>query len=139
MSGIVKHGFNEHWRARDLAYKELQEALLERFFTVITVLSEQICPRRKGPGRPPKIGAKEAAFLAAVREHHRQMPYRELASSRYVKWLGIAGVHYTAIQKAIDRLPKRLLDAAMKTFAEMVSSGEADCVADATCFRPQEI
>ncbi|MBE0447835.1 MAG: hypothetical protein IBX64_07005 [Actinobacteria bacterium] len=132
---MAKYGFNEHWRARDRAYRELNEALLERFFIVITALSERLCPRRKGPGRPPKIGAKEAAFLAAVREHHHQMPYRELASSRYVKWLGIAGVHYTVIQKAIDRLPKRLLDEAMRAFAGMMGSKEADCVADATCFR----
>ena len=132
---MAKYGFNEHRRARDRAYRELNEALLERLFVVITALSERLCPRRKGPGRPPKIGAKEAVFLAAVREHHHQMPYRELASSRYVKWLGIAGMHYTAIQKAIDRLPKRLLDEAMRTFAEMVSAGKADCVADATCFR----
>jgi len=136
---MVKYGFNEHWRTRDRVYEELHEALLKRLFAVIAVLSEQLCPRRKGPGRPPKIGAKEAAFLAAVREHHHQMPYRELASSRYVKWLGIARVHYTAIQKAIDRLPERLLDEAIRTFAELVSSGEMDCVADATCFRPQEI
>lgn len=136
---MVKYGFNKHWHARDQAYEKLSRALLEHFFAVIATLSEQLCPRRKGPGRPPKIGAKEAAFLAVVREHHHQMPYRELASSSYVKWLGIAGVHYTAIQKAIDRLAKRLLDEAMRAFAEMVSSREADCVADATCFRPQEI
>jgi len=135
---MVKYGFNKHWRARDKAYEELQEALLERFFAVIAVISEQLRPRKKGPGRPQKIGAKEAAFLAAVREHH-QMPYRELASSHYVKWLGIAGVHYTSIQKAIDRLPKRLLDEAMRSFAEMAGSREADCVVDATCFRSQEI
>jgi len=136
---MVKYGFNEHWCARHRAYEELHEALLERLFVVIAVISERLCPRKKGPGRLPKIGAKEAAFLAVVREHHHQMPYRELASSRYVKWLGIAGVHYTAIQKAIDRLPKRLLDEATRAFAELVSSKEADCIADATCFRPRKI
>lgn len=139
MKAITKYRFNESWRARDRAYGELHEALLERLFRAITVLSERLCPRKRGPGRPPKIGAKEAAFLAVVKEHHRQMPYRELASSRYIKWLGIAGVHYTSIQKAIDRLPKRLLDGTMRTFAEMVSSEEADCVVDATCFRSQEV
>ena len=136
---MTKYGFNEHWRARDQAHAKLPDALLDRFFTVVATLAEQLCPRKKGPGRPPKIGPKEAAFLAAVKEYHHQMPYRELAASRYVKWLDIAGVHYTAIQKAIDRLPKRLLDATMKTFAEMVSQRVTDCVADATCFRPQEI
>jgi hypothetical protein len=63
------------------------------------------------------------------------MPYRELAASHYVKWLGIASVHYTAIQKAIDRMPKQLFDGAIKTFAGMVSSREIEGVADATCFR----
>ena len=136
---MVKYGFNKHWRARDQAYERLSEALLERLFAVIAALSEQLCPRRKGPGRPPKIGAKEAAFLAAVKEHHHQMPYRELASSSYVKWLGIAGVHYTAIQKAIARLPKRLLDETARSFAELVSSEEIESVVDATSFRAQKI
>ena len=136
---MVKHGFNKHWRARDQAYKELPEALLGSFLAVLATLSEQLCPRKKGPGRPPKIGLKEAAFLAAVKEYHHQMPYRELAVSRYVKWLGIAGVHYTSIQKAIDRLPKRLFDNAIRTFAEMVSSKEIESVADATCFRRSKV
>lgn len=136
---MVKYGFNEHWRARDQAYEELHEALLERFFAVIAALSEQLFPRKKGPGRPPKIGPKEAAFLAAMKEYHHQMPYRELAASRYVKWLGIAGVHYTAIQKAIGRLPGRLFDEAIRTFAEMVGSKEMESVADATCFRHSKV
>ncbi|GAI23307.1 unnamed protein product, partial [marine sediment metagenome] len=29
----------------------------------------------------------DAAFLAAVREYHRQMPFRELAASSYAKKL----------------------------------------------------
>jgi len=136
---LVKYGFNEHWRARDQAYNELTEALLKKFLAVLTVLSERICPREKGPGQPPKVGHREAAFLAAVKEHHHQMPYRELAASHYVKWLGIAGVHYTTIQKAIDRLPKRLFDEAIRTFAEMVSSKEIEGVADATCFRRPKV
>ena len=136
---MVKHGFNEHWRARDQAYTKLPDALLEHFLAVLAALSEQLCPRKKGPGRPPKIGPKEAAFLAAVKEYHHQMPYRELAVSRYVKWLGIAGVHYTAIQKAINRLPKRLFEDAIRTFAEMVSSEEIESVADATCFRRSKV
>jgi len=139
VNALVKYGFNKQWRARDQAYEELPEALLERFFAVLSVLAERFCPRKKGPGRPPVIGPAEAAFLAAVKEHHHQMPYRELAASRYVKWLGISGVHYTAIQKAIARLPKRLLDEAARTFAEMVSSSEMEGVADATCFRSQEV
>jgi len=139
VSGITKYGFNEHWRARDQAYRELPEALLERLFAVLAVLAERVCPHKKGPGRPPVIGPREAAFLAVVKEHHRQMPYRELAASRYVKWLGIAGVHYTAIQKAIARLPKRLLNEAIRTFAEIVSSKEIEGVADATCFRAQKV
>ena len=136
---MVKYGFNKHWRARDQAYEELPEALLERFFAVLAALAEGLCPPKKGPGRNPVIDPAKAAFLAAVKEHHHQMPYRELAASRYVKWLGISGVHYTAIQKAIARLPKRLLDDAARTFAEMVSSKEIEGVADATCFRSQKV
>jgi len=105
----------------------------------ISTLADRLYPRKEGPGQPPKVGMKEAAFLAVIREHHHQMPYRELASSRYVRWLGIAGVHYTAIQKAIGRLPKRLLDEAIGTLAEFVSSEEMDAVADATCFRAQKV
>jgi len=136
---LVKYGFNKHWRARDQAYNELTEALLKRFSTVLVALAEQLYPRKKGRGRPLVIDPAKAAFLAVVKEHHRQMPYRELAASRYVKWLGIAGVHYTAIQKAIARLPKRLLDEAIRVFAEMVSSKEIDGIADATCFRAQKV
>lgn len=136
---MVKYGFNEHWRARDRAYEKLPDALLNQFLVVLTVLSEQICPRKKGPGQPPKVGHREAAFLAAVKEYHHQMPYRELAASRYVKWLGISGVHYTTIQKAIGRLPKRLFDGAIRTFAEMVSSKEIEGVADATSFRRPKV
>ncbi|MFH1821228.1 MAG: hypothetical protein ABH852_02135 [Methanobacteriota archaeon] len=140
MSGITtKYGFNERWRDRDRAYRELPDALLERLFALISTLSDRLYPRKKGPGQPPKVGMKEAAFLAVIKEHHREMPYRELASSRYVRWLGIAGVHYTTIQKAIGRLPQRLLDEAIGTLAELVSSEEMDAVVDATCFRPQEI
>jgi hypothetical protein len=139
VSGITKYGFNEHWRDRDRAYRELPDALLERLFVLISTLADCLYPKKEGPGQPPKVGMKEAAFLAVVREHHHQMPYRELASSRYVRWLGIAGVHYTTIQKAIGRLPQRLLDEAIGTLAELVSSEEIDAVADATCFRPQEI
>lgn len=139
VSGTVKYKFNERWRARDKAYEELPEAMLERLFAVLAALAERLCPRKKGPGRPLVIGPAEAAFLAAVKEHHRQMPYRELAVSRYVKWLGISGVHYTAIQKAIARLPERLLDEAIRTFAEMVSSSEIEGVADATSFRARKV
>lgn len=139
MNGITKYGFTEHWRTRDQAYGELPEAPLERLFAVLSVLAELVCPHKKGPGRPPVIGPKEAAFLAVVKEHHHQIPYRELAAGRYVKWLGIAGVHYTAIQKAIARLPERLVDEAAKTFAEMMCSSEIEGTADATCVRAQKI
>ena len=139
MNALVKYGFNEHWRARDQAYGELPEALPERSFAVLATLAERLCPRKKGHGRLLVIGSAEAAFLAVVKEYHRKMPYRELAASRYVKWLDIASVHYTAIQKAIARLPKRLLDEATRTFAEMVSSSEIEGVADATCFRAQKV
>lgn len=111
--------------------------MLKRFFALISSLAEQICPRKKGPGQPPKVGPAEAAFLAAIKEHCRQMPYRELAASSYVKWLGIEGVHYTTIQKAIGRLPQKLLEEAIRKLAELVSAKEMDAVVDATCFRPK--
>jgi len=136
---MAKYGFNERWRDRDRAYEELPDALLERLFVLITTLADRLYPRKRGLGQPQKVGMKEAAFLAVVKEHHHQMPYRELASSRYVRWLGIAGVHYTTIQRAIGRLPKRLLDEAIRTLAELVSSEGMDAVVDATYFRPQKI
>lgn len=136
---MAKYGFNEHWHDRDRAYRELPDALLERLFVLISTLADHLYPNKRGPGQPPKVGMKEAAFLAVVKEHHHQMPYRELASSCYVRWLDIAGVHYTTIQKAIGRLPKRLLDEAIRTLAELVSSEEMDGVVDATCFRPSEV
>jgi hypothetical protein len=139
VSGITKYGFNERWRDRDRAYRELPDALLERLFALISTLADRLYPRKEGPGQPPKVGMKEAACLAVIREHHHQMPYRELASSRYVRWLGIAGVHYTTIQKAICRLPQQLLDEAIGALAELVSSEEMDAVADATCFRAQKV
>jgi hypothetical protein len=135
--GITKYRFNERWRDRDRSYRELPDALLERLFVLIITLADRLYPKKGGPGQPPKVGMKEAAFLAVVREHHHQMPYRELASSRYVMWLGIAGVHYTTIQKATGRLPQRLLDEAIRTLAELVSSEEMDGVVDATAFAVQ--
>lgn len=67
-----------------------------------------------------------------VREH-RRMTYRELASSCYARWLGVR-VHYTAIQKAIARLPEQFLSEAMRVYAELVSGESMDGVADATEF-----
>jgi len=138
VSGITKYGFNERWRDRDRAYRELPDALLERLFALISTIADRLYPKKRGLGQPPKVGMKEAAFLAVIKEHHREMPYRELAVSRYVRWLGIS-VHYTTIQKAIGRLPQRLLDEAIGALAGLVSSEEMDAVADATCFRAQEI
>ena len=61
------------------------------------------------------------------------MAYRELASSRYARWLGVR-VHYTAIQKAIARLPEWFLNEAMRIYAELVSGESMDGGADATEF-----
>ena len=89
--------------------------------------------KKRGPGRPRKLSDAEAAFLAAVREHHHQMPYRELAISSYAKRLGIK-IHYTNLRIAIERLPERLLRETMRLLAELVSSERVDCVVDATSF-----
>jgi transposase len=86
----------------------------------------------RGPGRPPKLGLAETALLAVVREH-RRMTYRELAASRYARRLGLR-VHYTAIQKAIARLPEHFLNEAARVYAELVSGESMDAVADATEF-----
>ena len=75
----------------------------------------------------------DAAFLAAVREYHRQMPFRELAVSSYAKRIGVK-IHYTNLRKAIERLPDRLLREVMRLLAELVSSEKIDCVVDATSF-----
>lgn len=86
---MVKHGFNRRWRDRDRAYKELPDAILEKLYAVISSLAEGHRPKRK-MGRPLKVDLAKAAFLAVIKKHHREMPYRELAASRYVKWLGIS-------------------------------------------------
>ncbi len=49
-----------------------------------------------------------------------------------MKFLGIAEIHYTTIQKAIGRLPSGLLITGMTVIAERVSGEEMDCVFDAT-------
>ncbi len=105
---MVKYGFNEHWRDRDNAYRRLPDAILEKLYAVISSLAEGRRPKRK-MGRPLKVDLAKAAFLEVIKEHHREMPYRELAVSKYVEWLGIKGVHYTTMQKAIGRLPDELL------------------------------
>ena len=45
----------------------------------------------------------KAAFLAALRQYYA-LTYRDLAASEYTKWLGLEGIHYTTIHKAIKRL-----------------------------------
>lgn len=105
---MVKYGFTERWRDRDNAYRRLPDIILEKLYTVISSLAEGHRPKRK-MGMPLKVDLAKAAFLAVIKEHHREMPYRELAVSKYVEWLGIKGVHYTTMQKAIGRLPDELL------------------------------
>lgn len=131
MRKTAKYSFNEYWRERDRAYGELPKAILEKLYAVISRLAGKSHPRGRG-GRPPKVTQAIAAFLAVIKEHHREIPYRELAASKYVKWLGIEGVHYTTIQKAIDRLPDELLKEAARALAELVSSEGMDCVIDGT-------
>jgi hypothetical protein len=127
----VKYGFNGKWRARDRAYEKFDDALLHLLLLTLKELA-QLLPRKQGPGRPPKLDPPKTAFLAAVREHY-DMGYRELASSRYVKFLALR-VHYTSIQKAIARLPKWFIEEAARHFAELVCESPIEVVADSTGF-----
>ncbi|KXA89980.1 hypothetical protein AKJ61_01730 [candidate division MSBL1 archaeon SCGC-AAA259B11] len=90
-----------------------------------------ICPDQ-GVGRPAKVTAAKAAFLVVVKEQGKETTYRDLASSDYVKKLGISKVHYTTIHKAVKRLPSGFLETVMRLFGERVSKEEMDCVFDAT-------
>ncbi|MCW3141056.1 MAG: hypothetical protein N2V72_02585 [Methanophagales archaeon] len=42
------------------------------------------------------------------------MTYRDLAESEYMEQLGLQGVHYTTIHKAIKRLPETFPEEAMR-------------------------
>ncbi len=53
---MAKYGFNERWRDRDRAYRELPDALLERLFVLIVTLADRLYSRKRGPGQPPKVG-----------------------------------------------------------------------------------
>lgn len=111
----------------------MEKTILQCLYAALLSLSDRLLPRKSPgtPGRPQELGPAETAFLAIVREYHHQMPYRELASSRYARWLGLH-VHYTAIQKAIARLPEWFMEEAARIFADIVSSETIDCVVDAT-------
>ena len=87
----------------------------------------------RGRGRPPRITPAKAAFLAAVRQFH-SLSYRALATSDYTRWLGLKGVHYTSIHKAIKRLPEDLFEEAIKILAEMTSNSPIIAIVDATIF-----
>jgi len=90
-----------------------------------------ILPR--GRGRPAKVTPANAALLAAIRQQYA-MTYRDLAASEYMEWLGLQGVHYTTIHKAIKRLPETFLEEAMRILAEMTSNSQITAIVDATIF-----
>lgn len=62
------------------------------------------------------------------------MTYRGLAASDYMKLLGLQGVHYTTIQKAIKRLPESFLEETMRILAEVTSKSPITAIVDATVF-----
>ena len=62
------------------------------------------------------------------------MTYRDLAASEWVKWLGLWGIHYTTIHKAIKRLPEWFAEEAMRILAEMTSGSPITAIVDATIF-----
>lgn len=62
------------------------------------------------------------------------MTYRGLAASNYMKWLGLQGIHYTTIQKAIKRLTDGFLEKAMRILAGMTSNSPIIAIVDATIF-----
>ncbi|KXB06452.1 hypothetical protein AKJ53_00175 [candidate division MSBL1 archaeon SCGC-AAA382F02] len=131
MKNVTKYEYNERWRRRDVAYKSLEEELKERVYPLLRSLARTCLPEN-GAGRPPKVDRAMAAFLAVAKEHGNENTYRELVASEWVEFLGIPEIHYTTIHKAVKRLPPGLLEAAMRLFAERVSSDGMDCVIDAT-------
>lgn len=128
---VTKFAYNEKWRERDVAYSDLEEELKRRLYPLVCSLS-RVCYPENRTGRPPKVDRAMAAFLAVAKEHGNENTYRELAASGWVEFLEISEVHYTTIHKAVKRVPPGLLEAAMRLFAERVSSGGMDCVIDAT-------
>ncbi|KXA89485.1 hypothetical protein AKJ62_03020, partial [candidate division MSBL1 archaeon SCGC-AAA259D14] len=63
-------------------------------YPVISSLVRVCYPWTKnGVGRPPKITPAKAAFLIVVKERGKEITYRDLATSDYVKELGIPEVH----------------------------------------------
>lgn len=130
---MVKHGFNKRWRERDAAYEELPAAIQEELLRYIERAVRRVPPKPRGRGRIPKLTHAQAAFLAAVREYHHQMPYRELASSVYLKRLGVR-IHYTNLRISIERVPRWLLREAVRALAELVAPEPQECVVDAKSF-----
>lgn len=130
---MVKHGFNKRWRERDRVYEKLSVAVQRELLHRIEQVVQRTPPKPKGRGRPSKLTDAQAVFLAAVREHHHQMPYRELASSEYLKRLGVR-IHYTNLRKSIERAPRWLLREAIRTLAELVAPNPEECVMDAKSF-----
>ena len=57
-----------------------------------------------------------------------------MAASGYTKWLGLEGVHYTSIHKAIKRLLEGFQEEAMRILAAMTSNNPITAIVDATIF-----
>ncbi|KXB03578.1 hypothetical protein AKJ47_02000 [candidate division MSBL1 archaeon SCGC-AAA261G05] len=131
MKNVTVYEFNEKWRERDIAYESLEDELKRRVYPLLCSLDRVTRPDKR-MGRPPKVKPAMAAFLAVAKECGNENTYRELASSRWVEFLGIKRVHYTTIHKAIKRLSPGLLEDAGRMIAELVSGGKMDCVIDAT-------
>ena len=116
---MVKYRGNENWRERNRAYREMPDARLKTYFVFLCTIEKalRLLPKR-GKGKHPKVTPAKAAFLAAIRQYH-SLPYRALPASGYTKWLGLEGVHYTSIYRAIKRLPEGFQKEAMRILAAM--------------------
>ncbi|KXA95741.1 hypothetical protein AKJ37_06620 [candidate division MSBL1 archaeon SCGC-AAA259I09] len=111
---VTQFPYNENWKERDRAYEDTEEALVKELYPVIASLARICYPDLgKGVGRPAKVTVAKAAFLVVVKEQGKETTYRDLASSDYVKKLGISKVHYTTIHKAVKRLPSGFLETVM--------------------------
>ena len=86
------------------------------------------------PGRPARLTlAKTLILLVAKQVYHAT--YRELAARRDIlEPLGLWGIHYTTIQKAVKRLPMSLLEVAILNLAVAVVKQPITAAIDSTGF-----
>ena len=128
---MVKYSFNAGWRGRDAAYNNALRALLGVLFPLAAALHAF---RRKKRGRPARVTPAKALILLVAKQVYHAA-YRELAARRDIlEPLGLWGIHYTTIQKAVRRLPIGLLEAAILSLALAVVKEPITAAIDSTGF-----